>query len=376
VAALAARSGPVTTFTLRPPGAGFDEGGAAAATAAAVGATHREVVVTSSELDRAFEDALERIDEPIGDSSVVAVLLLAAAAAREVKVVLTGEGADELFGGYPTYVGARLADAASRFSVSSLRRVASLVRPRGFQNVGARWLVARLLEGAAAPPLERHLAWLGGVLPVEQPSLWRRDALPPIVGEGALLAPVEAAAAGVPRDDAVEACLRADLLLHLSGVLLPKVDRATMLCGLEARAPFLERSLVERAAAVPAAWKVRGLSTKVVLRRALRGTVPGAALRRRKRGFALPVSAALAGRLGDRLERRLSEAALFRDLLDPSVFRALLGEHRRRERDHGRRLWSVLALVEWAERWAGAPRGRSPSGGPALRTAEPAALAP
>jgi asparagine synthase (glutamine-hydrolysing) len=128
-----------------------------------------------------------------------------------------------------------------------------------------------------------------------------------------------------------------------------------MLCSLEARAPFLERSLVEAAASMPSTWKVRGFATKVVLRKALASVLPEETLRRRKRGFALPVSRGFEGPLGDRLRERLATASLFRDVLDPALPAAVLEEHRRGERYHGRRLYALLALVEWTERYAARP---------------------
>src|SRR5205814_7664497 len=130
--------------------------------------------------------------------------------------------------------------------------------------------------------------------------------------------------------------------------------RATMLEGLEARAPFLERALVEAATAMPASWKVGRVATKRVLMEALRGVVPEEVLKRRKRGFAVPVSRALEGPLGERLRERL-RGSFARDRLDPAYASSLLDDHVAGRADHGRRLYALLALLEWADAWA--PRG-------------------
>lgn len=356
VAALAAREGPLVTFTLRPADADFDEGEGARATAQALGAEHHEVRVAPDDLVRGFEEIFERVDEPIGDSSLVPMLLLARGARERVKAVLGGEGADELYGGYPTYLGARAAGMARR-----LPRLARRFLIRRFQrtagNVGTSWLLRRLLEGADLPLLERHLLWFGAFPAAEQAALWRPESRPALV-EADLLAVARAAAAPAEVSvDPIDALLRIELLLHLPDALLAKVDRATMLVGLEARAPFLERRLVEHGVAIPARWKVGRIATKAVLRDALRPLVPAEVLRRKKRGFAVPVSRALIGPLGDRLLDRLG-GSFAASRFEPAPVRALLDEHRAGRADHGRSLYTLLAYLEWGERWLATPRGR------------------
>ena len=355
IAAVAARQGKVPTFTLRPSDPDFDEGDAARACSRALGTDHHEVPLDAAALDAGFEEVFDRVDDPIGDPSLVPTMLLSRAARQHVKVVLGGEGADELFGGYPTYVGARLAGLA-RLVPGPLRRriVKGKASPGGHGNVRLAWLFRRWLEGAALPPLERHLAWFGAFPAAEQLALFRPETLPAIVGDALLDVGRAAAEPAAATGDPVDALLRADLLLHLPEALLAKVDRASMLSGLEARAPFLERSLVETAVGLPGRWKVRRWTTKWIMRKAVRGLVPAEVLRRRKRGFAVPVAKALGGALGDRLRERLDSSSLAREFLDPRVPLALLDAHRRGEADHARRLYPLLALLEWGERWTGA----------------------
>ncbi len=350
IAALAARRGPIETFTLRPADADFDEGDAARALASVLRTSHHEVPADETAIAAGFDTIFARIDEPIGDSSLVPTWLLSRAAREHVKVVLGGEGADELFGGYPTYLGARMAGAA-RVLPRPLRRLTAWLAGGGsHRNVGTRWLLRRLLDGADLPPLERHLLWFGAFPIAEQMLLFRPESRPEIIGDG-LLEPLRAAAApALATGDSVDALLRVDLLLHLPDALLAKVDRASMLASLEVRAPFLERRLVEYAARMPAKWKVKRLSTKIVLREALADVVPKDVLGRRKRGFAIPVAKALAGPLGDRLRDRLASSPLARDLFDATYVTRLLDEHREGRADHARRLYTLLALLEWSVR--------------------------
>lgn len=351
IAALAARRGPIDTFTLRPPDADFDEGLAARESAEAIGARHHEIPVDAAGLAKGFEDVFSLVDDPIGDSSLVPTLLLARGTRPVVKVVLGGEGADELFGGYPTYLGARMASVARAIPGPIRRFLARRAAGGGHRNVGTKWLVRRLLEGADLDPLARHVEWFGAFPVAEQVALWRPEARPAILADGILGPMTDAASPALATGDPVDACLRADLLLHLPEALLQKVDHATMLASLEARAPYLERSLVEFATRLPASWKVRGLKTKKILRSALSEVVPAGAIRRRKRGFAVPVARAFDGALGGRLRERLATAPLARDLFDPAPALALLDEHQAGRADHARRLYPLLALLEWSAHW-------------------------
>jgi asparagine synthase (glutamine-hydrolysing) len=353
IAAFAARRGggaSVKTFTLRPADRDFDEGDAARETAEALGTKHVEVPVDAAALAAGFEEVFNRVDDPIGDPSLVPTLLLARAARRECKVVLGGEGADEIFGGYPTYPGARMAGVV-RAIPRPLRRALGWLASRGsgHTNVGTRWLIRRLVDGAELAPLERHLLWFGAFPAAEQLSLFRPETLPPIVSEHLLDATRDAAGPAMVTGDPVDALLRVDLLMHLPEALLAKVDRATMLVSLEARAPFLERTLVETAARIPASWKVGKLATKKIAREALKGVVPAAVLKRRKRGFAVPTGRSLSGALGDRLRERLATGRLARQFFDSKRPLELLAEHRAGKADHSRKLYPLLALLEWGE---------------------------
>jgi len=360
LAAFARRDGPVPTFTLRPTDADFDEGDAARATARALGTDHHEVPMDAAALAAGFDEVFARVDEPIGDPSLVPTLLLARASRAHVKVVLSGEGADELFGGYPTYVGARLAGWA-RLVPGPLRRRFARRGAAGHGNARLGWLLRRFLDGAGRAPLARHLAWFGAFGVEDLPALFRREALPASAAAACSAAYEAAAAPAAGTGDPLDALLRMDLLLHLPDALLAKVDRASMLVGLEARAPFLEPTLVEMATRLPAARKVGRFTTKRVLRRALEGIVPPEVLTRRKRGFAVPVARALAGRLGDRLRDRLTSSSPTMSLLDPSLPLALLAEHRSGTADHARLLYPLLALLEWGSHGTERAQGLEPS---------------
>jgi asparagine synthase (glutamine-hydrolysing) len=259
-------------------------------------------------------------------------------------VVLVGEGGDELFAGYPTYVGGALAERYARLPAPLRRALAAAAPALGASagNTTLRYLLRRFLESADVPAATRHRTWTGCV------SSDRLAAL--AVRGGPLEVPPEAPAfAG---RTPVDALLALDLTGYLPDDLLVKLDRATMAASLEGRAPFLDHHLVEFACRLPVELKLSGLVTKRVLRHAVASLVPPPIRRRVKRGLTVPLASWLAGPLLpfarstlDRIDPRV---------IDPLAVRALLEEHADRRRDNRRELWALMMLQLWRETWASA----------------------
>jgi len=343
VAALARpRLGELNTFALGFEVPGFDERDHAALAAAALGTRHRTLTVTPALFLEGLRALAPLLDEPLADPALVPTFLLARFARATVKVTLVGEGGDELFAGYPTYLGGVLAARYRRLPAPVRRALAAaapvLGGPRG--NTTARYLLRRFLEAADADEAERHRAWTGCVDAERLGTL----AAP----GGPLTAPEEPPAP--PGRTAIDRLLALDLTGYLPDDLLFKVDRATMAASLEGRAPYLDHHLVELACSLPAAFKVRGLATKRIFRRAVADLVPGPILRRVKRGLTVPLAVWLAGPLLPFARETLAR-------LDPRVIRpeavcALLDEHVARRRDNRRELWALVMLQLWMERHA------------------------
>ncbi|HUE29638.1 MAG TPA: asparagine synthase (glutamine-hydrolyzing), partial [Verrucomicrobiae bacterium] len=331
--------GELNTFALGFAERGFDERDHAALAARALGTRHHTLTITPSLFLEGVRDLVPLIDEPLADPAWVPTFLLARFARTHVKTVLVGEGADELFAGYPTYLGGALAARYARLPAGVRRVVAALApalgAPQG--NTTVRYLLRRFLEEAERPAAARHRAWTGCVDTARLAAL----ATP----GGPLTAPPEPA--GLPARSAIDALLALDLTGYLTDDLLPKLDRASMAASLEGRAPFLDHRLVEFACRLPVALKVRGLATKRVLRRAVADLVPTPIRRRVKRGLTVPLAAWLAGPL-------LPFARTTLERLDPRVIRpeavrALLDEHVARHRDNRRELWALIVLQLWRE---------------------------
>ena len=323
--AAAARAMPgerIHTYAVRFTEPGYDESAYAEAVTHQIATVHHVVTADDESLGRALDVVSRSLAEPLGDPAVLPTWLLAQAAREHVKVILSGEGADELFGGYPTYLGHKFADRWQRLPAAFRSAVRWAVDrwPSSTGKMTLEYMLKQFFSATERPWLERHLTWLGAVA-IEEDVLdelaYKLDRL--------------------PDDDPLNRVMWFDFLTYLPDDLLVKVDRATMLASVEARAPFLDREVMELALPAPSRLKVRGLTTKAILKEAARGLVPDAVINRQKRGLSVPVARWLNTGLAPLADRLLNTP--------------LLAEHRTGRRNHARRLWPQLMLALWAERW-------------------------
>jgi asparagine synthase (glutamine-hydrolysing) len=312
----------IHTYAVRFTEPGYDESAYAEAVTHEIASVHHVVTANDESLGRALDVVSKSLAEPLGDPAVLPTYLLAEEARNHVKVILSGEGADELFGGYPTYLGHKVADRWRRIPgvVRNAVRRGAEWWPSSTGKMTLEYMIKQFLASADQPWLERHLAWLGAVRI-----------------EDGVLDELQRTLDGFPAGDALNRVMWFDFLTYLPDDLLVKVDRATMLASVEARAPYLDREVMELVLPAAARLKVRGLTTKVILKHAARGLVPDAVIDRQKRGLSVPVARWLNTGLAPLADR----------LLDTP----LLAEHRSGRRNHARRLWPQLMLALWSERW-------------------------
>jgi asparagine synthase (glutamine-hydrolysing) len=320
----------IHTYAVRFTAAGFDESDFAQVVTRDIRTVHHVVTADEDALRRAFDVVTARLGEPVGDPAILPTYLLAEAARADVKVVLSGEGADELFGGYPTYLGHKAAGIVGRLPGRSLLKRLLAVIPASTGRVTMEFLVKQLVGAAELEPVARHLTWFGALGPDSATLEWARRTLDRF-----------------PAQPSLNRLLWLDFQSYLPDNLLVKVDRGTMLASIEARAPYLDREVLELALPAPASLKVRGLTTKAILKAAARGIVPERVIRRRKRGLSVPVARWLNEGLADVANRHLARPRLFPDA--PAA--TLLAEHRAGSANHARRLWPLLLAELWAERW-------------------------
>ncbi len=324
-------------YCIRFAEASFDEGREAERIAARLGCPFVPVTVTADDMPSTLRELVTTTGEPLADPAWLPLAQVAQRASRDVRVLLAGEGADELFGGYPTYFGAQFARHYARLPAALrevLRRGIERLPPSD-RKVTLSFLLKRFVRGQELDGLARHRLWTSHIatewlrrLGVEPPAWEAQD-----IDELPLL-------------DAVQ---HHDFAHTLPEALLAKADRGGMLRGVEIRAPYLDSTVIEFAAALPAQARVRGLTTKVFLKNYARLYLPRAVTHRRKRGLSVPLSAWLRGPLRDWAQARLSCSALAEAGLCNRAALELWAEHQARKADHARAIWTLLVLCEWLE---------------------------
>jgi asparagine synthase (glutamine-hydrolysing) len=346
VAAVASRhsaAGSLKTFTVGYDVGDVDETEAARRSARALGSDHHEVTLTMEDVATRAPRVLSTIDQPLADQALIAAHAVAECARREVTVAVGGEGADELFAGYPRYrwleEGARL---QRTLPPSMLAGAAAAV---GMLGDGRRPTRLRTVL-APASTVDRHLEWVTDGRPALRRLLYgprlRHLAATPLAGGDPPGAP-----------GGVAGIIRGDQTRWLPDDVLAKADRAGMLVSLEIRTPFLSRDLAELANSLPVSVHLRH-GGKWILRAILRELLPDAVSTRRKTAFRVPAADWLRGPLAPMLLRQLEGAAVYDEgWLERDAVRQLAGEHTAGRRDWSGVLWPVLALTTWLDHFRG-----------------------
>jgi asparagine synthase (glutamine-hydrolysing) len=344
--ALAARvsSKQISTFSIGFRERSFNELELARVLARRYDTDHHELVV-SPHVSDLLPELVAAFDEPFADSSALPTYLVSKLAAEHVKVVLCGEGGDELFGGYETYAADQLALRVG----AAAARLAPLVErlPSSSARVSLDYRAKRFSRAAALPPLERHHAWKEIFSGAQRSRLltadWREAGGDPLVPWRERFAETEGAPLLARLQDV-------DLGIYLADDLLVKTDRMSMAHGLEARVPYLDSVVADLALALPTKLKVRGLAKKRLLRQAAAPLVPPRITRARKRGFSIPAAAWLRGELEPFARELLApERTRSQGYFEPKVVADLLDEHVARRHDYSRQLWGLMSFSLWVE---------------------------
>ena len=349
-ASLASQGHQLTTFTLGFKGASdyYEERPAARRTADALGLRHTEIEVGPDQTRNVVPDVLENFDEPFADSSALPTYLLSRFVREHVTVALTGDGADEVFGGYRKYQG-ELRAAEYRRLPPVLRAaiepaIRALPESKDSKLLEHVRRARRFTAHAGKAPAERHAGWA---------SRHDDDVLSDLLGtDGISVASLVNQLRGPYRnDDCLNQVLFTDIAMVLPGDMLVKVDRMTMAHGLEARCPFLDQRVVECAARMPGDFKLQQGAGKVVLRRAFADCVPDEVFNLPKKGFEVPIANWLTGPLREMCLNAIEPGRLRRQgIFDPDIpqrwWRSLVAGRR----DTAAALWSIIAFQAWDER--------------------------
>jgi asparagine synthase (glutamine-hydrolysing) len=344
LAALAAEEStePLRTFSVGFEERSFDELTDARRVAERYATRHRELVLRP-DAALLLPALAAAFDEPFADSSALPTYLVSQLAAGDVKVALSGEGGDELFGGYYTYAADLLAE---RFG--GVARVAQpLVErlPTSTARASFDYRAKRFVRAAHLPPLERHHAWK---------EIFSADMRAELTGRRSSFDPVDLLRQRYRETAGADELARlqdVDLGVYLVDDLLVKTDRASMAHSLEARVPYLDTVVTNFALSLPTRHKVRGLAKKVLLRKAAAPLLPREIVRGKKRGFSIPAAAWLRGDLEPFARETLAPDTLQRQgFFRPEPVHRLLDAHVAGREDLSRQLWGLLAFTLWYER--------------------------
>ncbi|MDT4898887.1 MAG: hypothetical protein QOH25_3964 [Acidobacteriota bacterium] len=348
-------SRPVKTFSIGFEEQDFSELHHARRIAEHVGAEHHEFIVRPDALE-VLPTLVEHYGEPYADSSAIPTYYVSRETRKHVTVALNGDGGDECFAGYERYAAMRLAEKYHKLPTvvrkQLLERTINLLPEFDNSNGNRIRRFKRFMRAASLPRTERYLRWMS-VFDSEAKRELYSDSFQhqsqELTNASAFLDPwfAQANGAGI-----VDATLLVDTMTYLPNDLLVKVDIASMAVSLEARSPFLDHHVIEFAASLPERLKLRGLTTKYLLKRALKKLLPVENLNRRKMGFGVPIGHWFRGQMQPFLrETLLSEKALKRGFFKPEAITRLVEQHTSGKRDYAHQLWTLLMLELWFKRF-------------------------
>jgi asparagine synthase (glutamine-hydrolysing) len=342
--ASAASTSRLKTFSISFLGRSFDETRYIRRIAARYETEHQEFDVNPDcGLAGAIEQFAYYFDEPNADGGALPVWFLSRMTRRHVTVALSGEGADELFGGYLTYRADELARRARRWPAWMLRAARAAARqwPVSDEKIGFEYMLKRFAEGCLMPAARAHVYWNGAFTEPEKAAL--------------ASVPLPAALAAMLREvapeDGVNAWLRFDQRYYLPDDILAKVDRMSMAHSIEVRPPFLDHRIVEFAASLPGHLKIHGRTQKIVLRELMKGKLPAGTLSRKKVGFDFPAHEWLRGPLRALLLDTLLVSPSDNRLFHRAMLESCVRQHLTRRANLGYQLWGLMLLFLWMKRW-------------------------
>jgi asparagine synthase (glutamine-hydrolysing) len=340
----------IKTFAIGFEESSFDESRYARRVADFYGTDHHEEILQGRALLDMLPEVAAFLDEPFADASIIPTYLLSRFTRRHVTVALGGDGGDELFAGYPTFPAQRLARfyRVPRLLHERMVRPLAELLPVSHENFSLDFKVKRFLRGAGWRPELRDQVWIGSFTPEEQRGLLANP------GEADDYQDILNAEKHCSTHNTMERLIYLYCKFYLQDGILVKVDRASMACALEARAPFLDYTFVEFANAIPVGLKLKGLKTKSILKRAMADKLPPDILARGKKGFGIPIAKWFRNELRDLLLDTLSEQRIKQQgLFDHQTLARLVHEHLRGIKDNRKQLWTMFMFQLWFEKYLG-----------------------
>lgn len=339
----------IKTFSIGFAEKSFDESSYAREVAKHFGTEHHEQICSPEQLLELLPEVVNFLDEPLGDASLIPTFALSKFTREHVKVALGGDGGDELFAGYPTFLAETYAQKYLKLPKFFRNKMLEpLVRklPVSDENISFDFKAKQFIKGASRPAFERHMVWMGSFAPEEQIKLLKQDSQSEVFSEARKYYSKAAHAS------AGNQLLYLYKKTYLVDDILVKVDRASMAASLECRAPFLDHDVVNFVARLPYQLKLHHGSLKHLLKKSYSAELPSGIAERAKKGFGVPVAKWLKGPIKNLAQqhfsaKNLSEQGIFQS----SEIQRLLGEHFSGKVDHRKKLWTLLVFQLWWQKW-------------------------
>ena len=346
-----ASSAKLKTFSISFRGRSFDESSYIRQMVSEYGTEHEELDLNpEQDLEGAIQEFAYYSDEPSADAGALPLWFLAKLSRTRTEVALSGEGADELFGGYLTYRASRVASYLRLLPKSSLRLAQWMLQawPVSDDKIGLEYKVKRLLAGSLMSPARGHVYWNGTFSDQEKRRLVT-ERLPRALDQILL----EQGSKLANANGNLDPYLWFDQKYYLADDILVKSDRISMAHSVEVRPPFLDHRIVEFANRIPASLKISGSRQKIVLQHLMKDKLPKSVLQRPKVGFDIPAHDWLRGPLRQLLIETLrAGAAEYSDIFCPEVIEGLLHDHLERRVNIGYHLWGLMILFLWMKKWS------------------------
>ncbi|MEP7075350.1 MAG: asparagine synthase (glutamine-hydrolyzing), partial [Acidobacteriota bacterium] len=370
----------IKTFCIGFEESGFDESSSARHVAEFLGTDHSEECLSAEHCANLLPEIAGWLDEPMSDPSMVPMFFLSRFVRSEVTVALGGDGADELFGGYPSYYAGKLIERYLKLPHFIRKNVIEnfikgLPTPR--EDIGLSFIAKRFVRALEiTDPLARHFSYFGSFSPDEQESLFapalRSQTYSDVCHPARNLSNLCHFDTTTDTDNMVEIMQFLDMKVYLAEDILTKVDRSSMAVSLEVRSPFLDSRIAEFAAALPRNYKLKcdtmkfafGKTGKYVLKKAMEPILPASVVNRMKRGFVIPTGSWIKGAMNPLVRELLAPDRIKKQaLFDPQYVERLLTEHETSTANHAKKLWSLLVFQLWTENWGTANQRTSLSTG-------------
>ena len=342
----------VKTFSIGFEEDSFDESKYAREVASHLGTEHHEDILSVDTAMDLITEIGKWLDEPLADGSLLPTFLLSRFVRKNVTVALGGDGGDEIFAGYPMYFGhkvSKIYNTIPEFLRSGLIEPAVNTLPTKTDNLSFDYKAKRFVASAKYDQITRHHSWFGSFSINDKKKLFSND-FQEMVGDSDIYGDARRTLSASDAKNYVEQMQFLDMKYYLAEDILTKVDRASMAVSLEVRAPFLDHRVAEYAASLPAEYKLKGKTTKYILKRAVKDMLPKSIIKRPKKGFGIPVAEWLKGSLNPLLREVLSKERLKKqNLFDANFVSSLIRDHENGVSNNYKQLWTLLVFELWYE---------------------------